>query len=293
MAGNRYSRREWAYIALAMLSGCARWRSEDETTKSSQPQSLGAPILAADTVIVEVAFARLPQSDQASYDAIWTAADEQHFSTEIRKEWNANGMRCGVFGNQLPGPVREALSQKSIALDNQSEDDSQLEVDRSARRLQCRAGRRSKIIVSKKESMAYLMRTGGQVSGQLLNEATCMFGMKAFPKGDGRVRLDLHPEIEHGDLKQKWVGQEGALMQQVSRDRIVIEPLRLEAVLAPGQTLALSATHDLKGLGEHFFNETAAGTPMRTWLLVRLVQTQHDDLFAPDKIATPLTTPGD
>lgn len=294
MMGQQYTRRELGYIALAMLSGCARWKSAEETTTTTQ-QQIGAPVMSADSVVVEIAFARLPQSDQATYDAIWAAADEQHFSPEVRREWSANGMRCGVFGNQLPAAVREALSQKTLAFDNQSEDDSQaVEVDRSARRLQCRAGRRSKIVVSKpKESMAYLMRSGGQVTGQQLSQATCMFGMKAFPKGDGRVRLDLHPEIEHGDLKQKWVGQEGSLMQQVSRDRIVIEPLRLEAVLAPGQTLALSATHEIKGLGDHFFNESIAGTPQRTWLLIRLVQTQHDDLFAPDKIATPLTTPGD
>lgn len=291
MRGPKIPRRGFGYIALAMLTGCARWSSQE---KPPAQQPFAAPILSADTVIVEIAFPRIPLSDDAAHNAIWAAADEQHFSTDLRRLWGMNGMRCGVFGNQLPEPLREALTQQPLSLENQSEDDTQLEFSRAPHREPCRAGRPVKVIASKqKESMAYILRNGNQVNGQPLSQATCMLRLKAFPKGDGTVRFDMQPEIEHGEIQQKWVGDAGSLRMDAARDRIVISPLRLEAVLSPGQTLALSSTPELKGLGDHFFSDSTSGTPQRTWLLIRLVQTQHDDLFAPDRIATPLTTPGD
>ena len=71
----------------------------------------------------------------------------------------------------------------------------------------------------------------------------------------------------------------------------IFERLRLEAVLSPGQTLLLTSTVDTKGLGDQFFSASAGGGGARKLRLVRLAQTQYDDLFASEDAALPAMAP--
>ena len=279
--------------ALAWGSGCARW----VTSLPDEPSKLPPPRMSPDSVVLELAFVRLPAADQATNDAIWAEADEQHFPPELRRQLSANGLRMGVLGQELPVKLREALdAAASQALEDRSEDvaTSDTEVNRAQRRLQCRTGRRAKIVVTKTHpKLPLLTIEDGQIRGNELSGAQCLLALKPYPQGDGRVRLELTPEIEHGEMKTQWVGQEGSLMQRVGRERLVLDRLRSEATLALGQVLVVSATSEVKGVGERFFTEPAGGTVERTLLLVRVAQTQLDDLFAPEQIPAPLATPAD
>jgi hypothetical protein len=280
-----------AVTAGLTLAGCARLETQPE-----EPSKLPPARMSGDSVVLEVAFVRLPAADSDAYDAIWDEADEQHFSAELRRGLAANGLRAGVLGQQLPSELRELLDTAPNILEDRSEDvtTSDAEVNRSSRRMQCRTGRRAKILVSKTHpALALLLSEEGQVRGHQLADAQCLLALKPYPQGDGRVKLDITPEVEHGQLRTQWVGSEGSLMQRVGRDRLIFDRLRLEAMLTPGQVLIVANTADIKGLGEHFFSETAGGTVERTLLLVRLAQTQFDDLFAGEQALAPLVTPGD
>jgi hypothetical protein len=285
-------RRSLLVAALfAAAGGCARWLAKPE-----EPSKLPPARMSPDSVVLELAFVRLPVGDRAAYDAIWMAADEQHFSPELRRELAANGMRVGVLGQQLPGELRAALDAAASLHEERVEDTdtSDTQISRSQRRLSCRTGRRAKIVVSKSQpSMAFLTHEEGQVRGRLLESAQCLLALRPYPQGDGRVRLDITPEIEHGELKTQWAGQDGTWMQRVGRDRVILDRLRSAATVMAGQVLVLSTTPDVKGLGEHFFSETAGGHEERTLLLIRVAQTQWDDLFAPERMSAPLATPGE
>ena len=278
--------------AACAVAGCAPW-----DVPSVEPLKLPAAQMSPDSVALDITFVRMPAADAASNDAIWAEADEQHFPADVRRQLAANGLRVGVIGVQIPARLRELLDAKMNQFEERSDDvgTSDGEVNRSPRRQQCRAARPVKIPVSKTHaSLAALVFEEGQLHGQQLSSANCLFVLKPYPQGDGHVRLDVTPEIEHGQTRQEWVGIEaGSLMQRTSRDRLVLDRLQFKSTLAPGQILLVSATPDVKGLGEQFFTETANGTVERTLLLVRLAQTQYDDLFAPDQIAAPLATPGE
>ncbi|HEX5106472.1 MAG TPA: hypothetical protein VFV87_21785 [Pirellulaceae bacterium] len=280
-----------ASMILLSAVGCARL-----ATQPSEPSKLPPARMSPDSVVLEVAFVRLPALDRAAYDAIWDQADEQHFPAELRRELGVNGLRAGVLGQQIPAELRELLDAAPNALEERSEDvtTSDVEVNRAPRRLQCRSGRRAKIIVSKTHSfLALLLNEQQQVRGHALTDAQCLLALKAYPQGNGRVKLDITPEVEHGQHRTEWVGSEGSLMQRVGRDKLVVDRLRMDALLAPGQTLVISNTAEIKGLGEYYFAETAGGATERTLLLVRVAQTQIDDLFTPDSVLTPLVTPGE
>jgi hypothetical protein len=290
----------WRAILPAVLilaAGCAR-----VPTAANHPGRLPPVRMSADSVVLQVAFVRLPAVEADGYEAIWKEIDEQPFPPELRRELAINGLRAGIVGQQLPTKLRERIDARPNVLEERSEDvdTSDVEAGGGNRRLQVRAGRRSKILASKTyPSLPLLLVENGaepgaaSIRGHQLSQAQCLLALKAYPQGDGRVKLDITPEVEHGELKSQWVQSEGSLMQRVGRERIVIDRLRLEGLLAPGESLVFSTTPEIKGLGEYYFAETAGGRVERTFLLVRLAQTQLDDLFAPDSAAAPLATPGE
>ncbi len=118
----------------------------------------------------------------------------------------------------------------------------------------------------------------GRVQGDAFREAQCLFSLHAIPNANGQTQLQLTPEIEHGDLKNRWVPIDGSLVHQVGKDREVYQHLRIESSLLAGQTLVVGPTETSSGLGQHFFT-SAAPTPRRTMLLIRMAQTQQDELF--------------
>ena len=255
---------------------------------------LPSPALPRDSVVLEVAFAKLPLADAASYDLIWQHTDEQAFSTDIRRQWSDNGLRCGILGSQLPAKLREILDRSAGSLAEQAAEalDAQSATSRGDRRIQCRSGRPAKVYASKTlDNLALLVQEAGTVRGWQLSEAQCLFNMKVYPLGDSRAEIDLVPEVEHGPMKTQFVGRDGTIMPQLARERVVLDRLKLDATLAPGHVLVISTTPEPKGVGRHFFVEETAMSQVRMLLLMRLAVTQHDDLFAPDRAATPLATP--
>lgn len=279
-------------LAGANLVGCAPFKTPEDLPSQLLPK----PRLSPDSVILEIGYASLPLTEKAGYDEVWNLADEQSLSLELRQELARNGLRCGILGKQIPERIRLLMDNQQKGADKRSEDldVGDVEVDRQTRRLQCRAARRAKVLCSKRfDQLSLLMREDGAVRGRQLQQAQCLFAIKPYPQGDGRVQLDLLPEVEHGELKQQWVGGEGTLMQRVGRDKVAFDALRISVALAPGQMLVASATEQPIGLGEHFFVETIAGTPSRSLIFIRLAHTQQDNLFAPELSALPLATPGD
>lgn len=277
-------------LAVATWCGCAPFQTPDDVPGRILPP----PRLPPDSVILEIGYAQLPLTDTADFEEVWKMADEQSLALELRQELTRNGLRCGVLGKNIPEKIRALMDKKG--LDQRSEDleTGDVEINRQTRRLQCRAARRAKILCSKRyEELSLLTRDSGAVRGEHLEQAQCLIALKPYPLGDGRVRLDLLPEVEHGELKQGWVGGEGTLMQQISRKKITFDTLRLSLSIAPGQMIAISAADPPKGLGEHFFVESIGGTPVRWLLFVRLALTQQDNLFAPELSALPLATPGE
>ena len=282
-----------AAIAFA-ISGCAPLNiAPAQTNKNSN--SLPRARLAPDAVVFDIAFVRVAAADPETCETIWAAADEQRFSAELRRELAANGLRVGVFGQQLPARLQELLNENPKLLENLSQGAAgDLELGGSRQHLPIRAGHRSQIKASPVyPSLAVLLNEDGVVRGHQLTDARCMLSLKTHPQGDGRVKLAITPEIEHGESKTRWGGTEGVMIQQTGQDRLTLDRLQCEALLTPGQTLMLSATPEIKGLGECFFSQKVGGAIERRLLLIRFTQTQFDDLFAPEQTSAPLATPGE
>jgi hypothetical protein len=275
--------------AAAMLSlclGCSLWSPPTDAT----PLELPAPRMSPDSVAIQIAFAWLPAEGEASHEDLWLVMDEQHLAPEVRRNLLRNGLRSGLIGGQLPQPIRELLDEQGqeasvppgvVCPDGMP----------PSRRIHCRSGIRHEIPTGQRRSeLVLLHRRGTSVHGRSLQDAQCLLALRCFPRGDGGVRLELTPEIDHGPVRQKYVSGMGGFMLKAERDREVFTDLALQASLAPGQTLLLTCTSERKGIGRNFFVREEQGAEGQRLLLIRLAQSQQDDLFTPRTATPPLTT---
>ena len=276
-------------VVLLFLPGCSTW---SPAASSSSSFDLPRPQMSPDSVVLEIAIVHFPESaDEGQW---WQQVDEQALPHEMRQRLIENGLRCGIIRGALPDALRDQLESQRAAVQAVDPENSPGGSPGGEQRLQSRSGKRNKILISDVQpSLAVLVPKGNRLTGQTLTDAQCVFSVKSFSRGDGRADLEVTPEIEHGQARQKWLGQahEGTFRLDANRERLILESLRIRPTLSPGQMLAITVTSSSKGLGRQFCVANANGPPERRVLLIRLAQTQLDDLFTDGTSQDPLTTP--
>lgn len=278
---------------LLGVGGCARW-----TTTSDGDSALKLPLpgLSSDAVVLEVTFVFLPGEYGPADEELWQEIDEQHLPIDVRRRLEANGIRSGLVGSPLPQALRELLdNQQNDASARLSQGEPVLDELKLLERKQLPAGRRGDIVTSQTLDQISLVRLEeGRLVGRTFDQAQCHFAVRSFPQGDGRVRLELSPEVHHGPIRQRYVGDERALRIDAGKGREEFDNLRLETTLSAGQTLIVTCTPEVKGLGRPFFvTGVDGGGIQRRLLLIRLAQTQFDDRFQEIETVEPLVTPAE
>ena len=270
------------------LAGCRsivtpQWSLEDEVTKTT----LSSPQLARDAVILEIAFIRVAANINSSDSTFWPAIDETHLSADDRKRLSQNGIRCGLIAGALPDSLNELINGDANTVDLEALTGSlNLNLENRNQRLQFRAGQAGQIVMSKsvKENITVITSDAQYAAAERFSQAQCQFQIKTYPQGDGRVRIELIPQIHHGDPRAEFTGQEGAWLLKTQRAVKQYDAVPIEALISPGESLLLSADSHNKGLGRQFFVINDDDEKTNHLLLIRLVHTQYDDLFAPNEI---------
>lgn len=314
------SRRSWLILTAAQavsgasVVGCGSWSTAPGG--KSHPWELKTPQMSPDSVVLEVAILRFPleanpqpsvvkSADShenqrtnagpapSGIEEIWSEVDEQFLPRAIEGRLAQNGFRCGLLDGR-PGPALQSALDAHASRKTLQPDEVSSETPVGIQRLQNRAGRRGKVLTAElRESLAVLRPDAGRLHGKTYSQAQCLVAVRSFPRGDGQVDLELTPELEHGQAKPKWLGEaaEGSFRIDTSRERLEFDSLRITARVSPGQMLVLGPSPPWKGLGRQFFAETSRGTLEPRLLIVRIAQTQLDDLFAPEHDRAPLVSP--
>lgn len=264
-----------ALVALLFAvapSGCARL---DAARRPILPPAQ----MSADSVVLDIFFVRIPQGDPLAGDALWAEIDEQQFPADLRLRLADNGIRAGVLGSQIP-PALERLVAEPPAKNKQDPNEVtrfDAEPKIMQRHLQLRAGMPGEIIArTTPENFALLESQEGEVVGRTYTKGQGVFQVKTYPQADGRVRIELAPELHHDEPKIEYVDHGGAWMHDVRRPRRLFPDLKLAAVLAPGEMIVLTnLLHQEGSLGHHCFAETTSRGVSQKLLIVRLSQTQH------------------
>lgn len=274
-----------ALLCVAALAGC---RNFVEPVGKSP---LKPARMSSDSVALDVFFVRFPVGDADANGPLWTEVDEMHLPAEVRQRLARNGFRVGLVGGQLPASLSKLLELKDKpaprcqSLENQVVD-LQQEPRVVRRHMELRAGVRTELIASDvQDEMPVLLCCPTGVEGESFCSAQAVLAIRVSPERDGRVRIRLVPEIHHGESRLRYVGVQGALRIQPGRAKRAFEDMTTEAVLAPGHIILVSTSLDRPStLGYRFFTENADGHVEQKLLVLRLAQTQHDELFEPDEL---------
>jgi hypothetical protein len=276
-------------VLAAGLALCGCINPAMKTTTSSLPSTQMSP----DSVVVDILFVRCPLGDaELNGQSLWNDVDEQYLPAQLRRRLARNGIRVGLVGSQVPPPLakllelagkpptRDAVQQANAA-------DMEAANHPIARHLQMRAGHRNEIIASGVyDQLPLLITEAGELRGQTYSQAQGILAAKAFPQSDGRVRLELVPELHHDQPRRRFVGEQGMMRLDTSRPKRVFDDLTISAVLSPGTMLVLTCLPDRPGsLGHYFFTEGEDNRLKQKLLVLRLSQTQHDDLVAPPPLS--------
>lgn len=274
-------------LTLAFLAGCSPW-----STSPNGKSLLQSAKMSPDSVVVEFALLELGDLEKGLTSDLWREADEQQIQTELRRKLAQNGIRCGVLGSQLPSWITDRLADRGKLLQLDESDHTAVVSDLlTQRRIQFRANQHRSIPVGLK---CKELELDGPDSEELTKyaDAQCHLSITAIPKGDGRVALELVPDIQHGPPRHRWVGGDGLFRLDASRDSVRFDDLKVSATLVPGQTLILQTLPGASGVGKAFAGNKNSGpaTPHGKMVLLRLAQTQFDDLFDPQQTLTPIAT---
>jgi hypothetical protein len=292
-------------VALTTLGGCAQVMHK----KPSSP--LAKPTMSPDSVVLEFYFVRFPFDDPEINGGTWDEIDEQPFEARLRKQLAESGFRVGLIRGELPSELQKLIVGESKTTvsdepENVADGDETapgeadtaepkvvtIDEESSARKRtqQLRAGQRSEILASGVyESLPLVEIDQGELRGKPYLKGQGLFAVKSYPQGDGQVRVELSPELHYGDPKLSYVGDQGMLRIDTGRSKKVFEQLAMSATLAPGEMIVLGSLPEKRGsLGHYFFTEQASGKLDQKLLVIRLAQTQYDDLFGSE-----MTTPAE
>ncbi len=270
----------------AAFCGCAKL---EKVNRAALPRAQ----MSADAVVLDLFFVRVPLGAPLANEQLWADADEQQLPADLRVRLADNGIRAGVLGSQIPAALERLVedpmarekpdSSKSEENTHLSKTDpnsvTQFEAEPRVmqRHLQLRTGMPSEIIASKERDSLVLLETQhGLVGGRTYRKGLGVLQLKSFPQADGRVKLELVPELQHDEPKIEYVDQAGSWIHDVRRPRRTFPELKVEATLAPGEMLVLTSLPEQSGtLGHYCFTESTSRGVSQKLLIVRLSQTQH------------------
>ena len=268
---------------LMPLASCSRFVKPRWTMDAQEkPALLGKARMAPDSVVLEVMFIHVAPHHNQAGSQLWKSLDETHLPIELRRQLDANGIRCGLIGGSLPESLVALMESDRNTTDLEHRSGNVLsQSPNRIQRMQFRSGQPGRIVVSPSvhEQLSVLLVEGDYTQGKTYWQAQCLLGLRTYPLGDGRIRLEMAPEIHHGHARSQFVGKDGVWLLKSDREVERFDQLEIIHVLAPGQSLLLSNSPTSHGMGGSFFRDTSALTETSIIVLIRLAQTQRDDLF--------------
>lgn len=256
------------------VTGCSVWTTQESF--SSVPV-LPRPQMSRDSVGLEIATVTLDHSDGREFAAILGELDEQVMPADTRRHLAANGLRAGSFDTQLPDPIRLLLMEAGYRREHPTAE-TYFGGQEQQRFIQCRANKRYTVPVWQAVEALKVRHFDGDTTLETRYEnPLCRMAVRCTASSDQHAVVELVPEIEHGQLKQAFVSEGSSFHLEARRDHDVFADLIMEIQLRPGETAMVTCNDAEQSFGQSFFRNGEM-TKQRI-LLVRLAQTQLDDMF--------------
>lgn len=291
-------------VSWICVCGCARWEKLEQKSKLITPKSR----IALDAVGLELGIAQLDSGQAETFETFWESLDHQALPLELRQRLDQNGIRVAIMPSHAPAILHELVDPKPIVEEELTRLEKQLHAQGLLRerkrmisheRISNREGEAYSISVSDfHPRISWVIRNGDYETPGFGESVRGAMTITTFPQGDGSVRLVFSPEIHHGQSRPQIA--ERSFFKEDRQSVLRIKDLRFEVTLRPGESIVVAPTSDVAEMGKLFFGAADNGTEMpdipnrpistHRMLLIRVVQTQMDDLFSDSNLVERLTT---
>ncbi len=248
--------------------------------------------MSPDSATLDVFFVHSPFGDARVNEELWQEIDEQQIPIETRRRLSANGFRAGLISGQMPVCLSQLLELKgNVAPIGGAQTTALADVGSEEGPMwshqQIRAGKRSEVVTSEIYAELPVLLSGPDgVTGETYGKAQGVVAVRAIPEKDGRVLLEVVPELHHGDSQRNYSGSQGAWRIDMARPRLAFDDMAVSTYMTPGHMVVLSSLPSRQGsLGHNFLTTDSSGSLEQKLLVIRLSQTQHDELFEPTAIS--------
>ncbi len=277
-------------LALVLVvAGCRSWLEPKSAPSKAKPlQQFRMP---ADSVVLEVVVAEFPEEQmQALSAAMRPYLDQQEVKVSERQAWSKNGFVIGSFHSTWPSDLRDALTKPKTleeSGDNRISWDELQSINAkptvvSHQKLQFRTGEPRDIFVSNFLDVARWKVVGddAEQDERTVNNARGWFKVIATLSRGTSIGLTIVPKVSFGDTRQQIGVVDEGLAFQLKQNEFVYSNLPSHIELSPGETVVIYADSQIGELGDLLLGSgnslERSGSRL---VLMRLVHTQHDDLF--------------
>ena len=276
---------------LAALITCVPWLPGCGVLLITPPPADSQSLLRAvetgpESVTLEIFQVRIPDDDAELAERLWSAVDEQRLSLDVRRNLVRNGFRAGVLGGTVPDVLAKQLNLQSEM--PASETDRVITGKNASPRvvrrvLQLNRNDQRTVQASELRDHLHVLVNGDDgLQGQSFEQVQAVYTLRAEPATGQRAALRLTPELQHGELRNRYAGSDqGIFLVTPSRERQVYDQLTLSAELAAGELLVVGCLPDApKSLGRAFHGVDLAGPVEQKLVLVRLFQVPPSEILA-------------
>lgn len=287
-------------LASILLMGCESWyaRETQELVVWNRPIAGAFQRLRMlpGSVMLETAVIKIDDAEMESFDQLWQQIDTSPLSLQDRRVLDQNGIRAGVIASHVPAELHQLM--EPIPIDESTLDSWQQQLfDKGLLKpeprlllhdgIQNRRGESHPVPVSDfLKNASWIVEVGDRKTAGASENVRAVIEVKTFPKGDGTVRLVCTPALHIGQPRTQIGIQQQGFAYETAQEKKLLKGLRFEACLRSGESLIVAPTADLGDLGGLFFGSGPEANENGNYriLMIRLLQTQMDDLFdaAPD-----------
>lgn len=259
------------WTLTAVLGGCALFGSAETPLSTGSGRPVLPPLRpAADAVQLQIVFIERPVGDTLASDLIWKDVDTVGaLPLQTRTKLLDHGFRIGQAGASPP-PALQTLLGMTDEITNLDEGD---EVGFRGRRLGIRNGQETEIQTSEiwpERRMVFLSEQGEEPID--FTQVRCVLRLKPVRQANGWVRIDLTPEIHHGEsLMRPTAGDDGWALKGGQKTD-VRHALKFSVMLNTGEFAVISGDSTRPETpGASFFERaTENGSRVQRLLILRL-----------------------
>lgn len=241
---------------LAALAGCHAPESERPAGWSKRLRLPGHEN-GSNLVQLDVALLERPIGDPYLNQELWEATDEQVVSLEQRAVVEDNGFRVGQIVGTAPGQFQALLTSERCCVNPR-------------RRLLQTGAPATLNLGSTLGNARFKARLAGLSEEFSLEKAAFLLEVTPTPAKEGKIRLVIKPQVQHGDLIPDFKASDrSGWSMQIDRPTRSFPGLEWEVVLGPNEYLVIGALFADRGtFGFQAFVQTEH-PPLQRLLVLR------------------------